>query len=289
MARQIDEIIKDFEALRMSDFDVCNVVSRGTERLKALTDELLQTPNPEQAIEAMFKVFERLPDADLDAPGPLILLHTIEDIGNYKERLIESVRRQPTPSTVWMVNRILNKPQTKERRKFLLSLLEDTLVHPLASVKTKQEAQNFLDWQLSERRANLDVPHNYKFPEEEGIILETGRKIRINGFYLYRTYGGVLAGDPVEVSYDIKERLKEKIHEQFPIFEPLYIYDEGTPVLPAYTCIADLSSEPIKSDYHLSFLYICWFTSSLHPSVLSIVKSILQKIDWELLAKDAHY
>lgn len=145
MARNIEEIIADFNKLQASDFDVWNNEANGIDQLDTLTDELLQVDNPERALDSMFKVFERHPNADLGSPGSLV--HTLEKFKGYEKRLVESVRKQPAPNTVWMINRILNKPQTSEYREYLLNLLREVLTHPLATIEAKQMAQGFMDWQ----------------------------------------------------------------------------------------------------------------------------------------------
>jgi hypothetical protein len=99
-----EEIIAGFQALQASDFDRMNIDARGLERLAELTDALMSVPEPEKAIPELFSVMERLPDADLGSPGPLV--HTLERMHGYECELVRSVRRQPSPLSVWMVNRI---------------------------------------------------------------------------------------------------------------------------------------------------------------------------------------
>ena len=122
-----------------------NVDARGAERLYDLVEELFETPNPEQAMDAMFRMMERLPDSDLGTPGPLV--HGLERFKDYEPRLIESVRRLPTPLSVWMVNRILNTPLPQPRREFLLSLLEEAFAHPEINDELRQDILGFLEHQ----------------------------------------------------------------------------------------------------------------------------------------------
>jgi hypothetical protein len=71
------EIVAGLRTLQTSDFDYKNVGARGWERLAELTDALRATPGPpEDAIPELFSVMERMPDADLGSPGPLV--HTLE-------------------------------------------------------------------------------------------------------------------------------------------------------------------------------------------------------------------
>jgi hypothetical protein len=89
----------------------------------------------------MFDLMERLDDVDLGSPGPLV--HALESTGNgYEPRLEASVRRKPSPLSVWMVNRILNADRA-DRRSWL-DLLTEAASHPLASEATHADARAFL-------------------------------------------------------------------------------------------------------------------------------------------------
>lgn len=125
------------------------------------------------------------------------------------------------------------------------------------------------------------------FPKEETIFLKSGREILIDEIYIYYTYIGVVVGDPVECSTEIRSRLRSSILNKFPYFQPLYIFDEGLTVLPSYTCVANVTSlTPINPKNHVSFLYICWFTNDIGRPILPIIKDILDGIVWEALAED---
>lgn len=126
-----------------------------------------------------------------------------------------------------------------------------------------------------------------KFPEEGRIILKSGREILIDQIYIYYTYLGILVGDPVESSKDIRGRLRSAILDKFPHFQPLYIFDEGLAVLPAYTCVADVwSPMPMNPKNHVSFLHICWFTDDIRGPIPAMVKDMLDGIVWEAWAED---
>ncbi len=127
-------------------------------------------------------------------------------------------------------------------------------------------------------------PH---FPEVEKILLKSGREIIMDQIYIYYTYLGILMGDPVECSTDIRNRLRSSILDIFPSFEPLYILDGGWTVLLAYTFVADVHLHvPINPKNDLSFLHICWFTNDISRPLPSTVKDILDRFVWEDWAKD---
>jgi hypothetical protein len=77
----------------------------------------------ERAVAPIFGLLERFPDADLGSPGPLV--HELEAIDGYQPFLRESLRRRPTATTVWMVNRILNAPLTEEDRRAWMNELSE--------------------------------------------------------------------------------------------------------------------------------------------------------------------
>jgi hypothetical protein len=128
------------------------------------------------------------------------------------------------------------------------------------------------------------------FPEEEKIHLESGREILIDEIYIYYTYIGILVGDPVECSANIRSKLRSSILNKFPWFQPLYIFDEGLTVLPAYTCVADVwSPAPMNPKNHASFLHICWFTNDIARPIPPMIKEILNGIVWEAWAEDGRF
>jgi hypothetical protein len=134
-----EEIISGLRALEEKDFG-----DYVPEQLHQLTDALMKLPSPERAIPELFAVMERFPDAELGSPGPLV--HTLERM-NYAEELVASVRRRPTPHTVWMINRILNTALPPERRQSYLELLASVEHHPTATDSARDQARDFLEFQ----------------------------------------------------------------------------------------------------------------------------------------------
>jgi hypothetical protein len=137
-----EEVIDGLRSLAAQEFDLSNVNGRGMERLYELTEALMALPAPERAIPALFAVMERLPESDLGSPGPLV--HTLEKLPGYEAELVNSVRRQPTPLSVWMVNRILNTDLSGEGRSEWVALLEMAATHPAASGTVRVDVADFL-------------------------------------------------------------------------------------------------------------------------------------------------
>lgn len=150
MARNLKTISTNFDSLTIRDFDDGN----GVQRLYELCDELLLVNKPAACAPMLFRTMERLDDADLGSPGPIV--HALESWqGNYEVMLAESVQRKPVLISVWMVNRILNSDPPDAHR--WLNLLRSVVKHPLASKETKTLAKEFIQYQVDERDDNLSA------------------------------------------------------------------------------------------------------------------------------------
>jgi hypothetical protein len=112
-----------------------------------LTDALAATPGgpPAASIPELFGVMERMPDADLGSPGPLV--HTLEAWRGYETELIRSVRRRPSLLSVWMVNRILNTDLPSDSRHSYLSLLNEAATRSDVPKAVRESAREFLELQ----------------------------------------------------------------------------------------------------------------------------------------------
>jgi len=146
MPRTFEQILADLATLKAEDFDYHTPGFDGNERLHALTEELMTLPQPERGIRSLFDVMERMPNADLGSPGPIV--HTLERMpGRYENELVESIKRLPTPTAIWMVNRILNGTRKPGQRQFYMDLLRFAVEHPAAPECAKHEAQHFIEYQ----------------------------------------------------------------------------------------------------------------------------------------------
>ena len=142
MPRPISDIAADLDRLSSKDVDLSFEGADGAERLRDLCDELRAVDDVSSVATLCFGLMERLPDAELGTPGPLV--HELELRVGYEGHLEVSVRRMPTPLSVWMVNRIVNAGDPEGRWRDLLGL---AVQHPLASEATKAEARDFLRYQ----------------------------------------------------------------------------------------------------------------------------------------------
>jgi hypothetical protein len=144
MPRNAAEIAADFDVLTATDFDYANAGARGLERLEELCDEMRAVNDPAACAPIMFRTMERLDGVELGTPGPLV--HTLEIWrGGYEKLLAESVRRKPTPLSVWMLNRILNARPPDAAS--WIALLRSAADNPAASAETRAAAEQFIEHQ----------------------------------------------------------------------------------------------------------------------------------------------
>ncbi len=121
MDRTAAAITQDFDALTAADFDDNDVAANGWTRLRSLCGEAR------------------------DLGGPACWYTPSKGGPASMSTCSASIRRKPTPLTVWMVNRILNgHPPNAEA---WLDLLRNVRHHPTASPTTKTDAEEFLRYQ----------------------------------------------------------------------------------------------------------------------------------------------
>jgi hypothetical protein len=135
MTRSLAQLAEELAGLQEADFDVMRAEPDTTERVDALCAEMAAHPDRVGCAKLIFDLIERLGDAYLGSPGPLV--HTLEAWpGTYEPLLAESIRIRPTPLSTWMVQRIVNaRPPDLELWRAALDQIYD---HPDASDLTKQ-------------------------------------------------------------------------------------------------------------------------------------------------------
>jgi hypothetical protein len=107
-----------------------------------LADELSRLPDGFDALDPILRFMEEHPHFDFGCPGPLV--HFLESFHTrgYEDRLCRSVRRRPTPQTVWMLNRVINGSAGASKSHYL-SLLDEVLAHPGLDTQTLARARQF--------------------------------------------------------------------------------------------------------------------------------------------------
>ena len=107
-----------------------------------LTEELSNLPDGLDAIDPILKLMERNPDFDFGCPGPLV--HFVETFykKGYEDRLCISIRRRPTPLTLWMLNRIINGCEANSKSRYV-GLLDEVLARRDLDEETVARARQF--------------------------------------------------------------------------------------------------------------------------------------------------
>lgn len=142
----VNDALNQAASLSRSDFD--DPLGQGTEVLESVCDFLRAGAEPYRIIPAMFALLERLDGVDLGSPGPVVhLLESFEQL--YEDDLKKSLERHPTPLTVWMVNRLLNR--SSKGREAWLQVLDRAAHHPRASAEAAGDAMDFHAFQTEGR------------------------------------------------------------------------------------------------------------------------------------------
>lgn len=110
--------------------------------LESILGELFNSHNPELGLDAMLGIYERYPDEDNDILWGM--LHGIEDIENYKLKVIESVNRTPSFFGVLMLHRILNANISSVGGINLVNTLKDVLNNSCATNYVREKAERFV-------------------------------------------------------------------------------------------------------------------------------------------------
>jgi hypothetical protein len=146
----INNAIAALNTFQPSDDDVDNQA-----RLYEIFKNFRTLAGRDRAMPAMFALLERFPDTDsLGVPGPLV--HEMEAIldpdGHHAHLslLRDSVRRQPSYYTIWMMNRILNTELPREQRESWLLELRAAIEHPRSSEDIRRTVERYLDYQAGQ-------------------------------------------------------------------------------------------------------------------------------------------
>lgn len=117
------------------------------DRIEELCGNLRQLPDGYLACEALLKLFEKYPNREFGTPGePVHTLETFKD--EYEPFLLTSLNRQPSVMTIWMLNRVINASQNREREIYL-NLLKQCITHPLSDDYIAESAQSFYEYQMA--------------------------------------------------------------------------------------------------------------------------------------------
>lgn len=117
----------------------------GTSTFESVAEDATnQIQDSLEAVELILRMMERHEDADFGMPGPLV--HFVEGFfrRGYEQLLAESVRRHPTPHTLWMMNRLINGVSGLEKTEYVREL-ERVVADETTTRGTRDLAEEFLD------------------------------------------------------------------------------------------------------------------------------------------------
>jgi hypothetical protein len=139
MSDRVTDVISALLEFKPSDDEIENV-----DTLYEIFDGFGDFPDGARAVPAMLSILERYPKAEFGNPGPIV--HELEKIDD-RVALRESLHRQPTVPTVWMINRILNSKISESEREMWVSELKRVKTHPLAFAALRAASDRYLQYQ----------------------------------------------------------------------------------------------------------------------------------------------
>ncbi|MDO1451563.1 hypothetical protein Q0590_35150 [Rhodocytophaga aerolata] len=130
MIRPIDQVLEDIQKFEP--------VNNTWLKLEDLLAELWETQQPEKGIDVMLGVLERFPEED--GGGVLwSIVHGLESLPNYADKLLKSVEKQPSNLGLIMVSRIANTGVNVIGNRPIKAILQQVLQHEMASAALQEE------------------------------------------------------------------------------------------------------------------------------------------------------
>ena len=100
-----------------------------------------------EAVEPLLQLFERHPMTYFGDPGEIVRF--IEQFsGEYENSLATSVKRTPSSTTVWMLNRCMNAGEHTEE---FMGILKEIASREDVDKVIKESAQEFADFQANKK------------------------------------------------------------------------------------------------------------------------------------------
>lgn len=112
-----------------------------------IVDEMKEANLGIEAVQPILSLMEKYPLVEFGTPGALT--HFIEDFHGqdaqfYDNCVVQSVTRNPTVHTVWLLNRIINGTEPKKREQYIQimrSICDNQNIHN----EIRTATQNFLE------------------------------------------------------------------------------------------------------------------------------------------------
>ncbi|MEK6233883.1 MAG: hypothetical protein N2C14_04145 [Planctomycetales bacterium] len=113
-------------------------------KLDELLEELFQSESPPAAMDALLHVFQRFPTED-GAGVFWGIVHGLESLPDYEERLIQSVRAEPSEFGIIMLHRLLNSGVEDVGGVGLRFVIESTVKNESVADEVRARARKFMD------------------------------------------------------------------------------------------------------------------------------------------------
>lgn len=92
---------------------------------EAIVDSWISGGMGFEAVNHVLRFMEGNPDIDYGKPGALVYFLERFYLHGYEDQLIASIRRKPTPHTVWMLNRLINGAKSSGIRSHYIDELRN--------------------------------------------------------------------------------------------------------------------------------------------------------------------
>lgn len=137
MNTEISSIIADLASIRS-----LHAVD-DLKKLEATLKRLAATEHPEQAMDTLYRFYERFP---LDDGYGLCweILHLLEGMPNYEIALVKSLQRQPVQFSLTMLERLINVGRTHVEGIDLIALLKSIADNSNENAAIREIAQDCL-------------------------------------------------------------------------------------------------------------------------------------------------
>lgn len=97
------------------------------------------------AYDSIFNFMESYPVSDIGSPGPLV--HLLEEhFPSYVPKLIVSLKRTPSLTTVFMLHRILNSGVSEQERNQYIDLLRKVSDCDKCDILVRNEAKEYIGY-----------------------------------------------------------------------------------------------------------------------------------------------
>ena len=133
----IDKIISDINSINSATDE---------DQLKKLDDSvrlLGECDSPELAIDSMLGVFERFPEDD-GFEVFWTVVHALESLSGYEEKLLMSLNRTPSEIGVLMINRLINSGVSRIGTTELIDFLREIANDPKVASGLRDTAGDFV-------------------------------------------------------------------------------------------------------------------------------------------------